>query len=207
MALNVCRKTHEDLFLGGHPKKRSSWSLWEKIVGKSYTKTFRTSLGKFGEKSFAFQIFACSYTYVCGSMTGSYCSLKVCNITIQHSALACSSRRNDILQVICGILFCYDMLRKALIMWRRRTQRSLQLRAVVRWGRADELDTELHTVHAGTEPDIFVWGATGGVSFAIRGAVNGLCRTFRERPEKFWGGHWGGPGKNLRGQRPPLAPP
>ena len=30
-------------------------------------------------------------------------------------------------------------------------------------------------------------GATGGASFATRGAVNGLCRTFRKRPEKFWG--------------------
>jgi len=25
-------------------------------------------------------------------------------------------------------------------------------------------------------------GATGGASFATRGAVNGLCRTFRKRP-------------------------
>jgi len=25
-------------------------------------------------------------------------------------------------------------------------------------------------------------GATGGPSFAARGAVNGLCRTFRKRP-------------------------
>jgi len=40
-------------------------------------------------------------------------------------------------------------------------------------------------------------GATGGASFATRGAVNGLCRTFRKRPtpaawrhpEKF-GGQW-----------------
>jgi len=30
-------------------------------------------------------------------------------------------------------------------------------------------------------------GATGGASFATRRAVNGLCRTFRKRPEKFWG--------------------
>jgi len=40
---------------------------------------------------------------------------------------------------------------------------------------------------AGAEPDIFIWGAAGGASFATRGAVNGLCRTFRKRPEKFWG--------------------
>ena len=111
-------------------------------------KNFSDKFGEIRGKSFALQKFACSYTYACGSMTGSYCSLKACNITIQHSTLACSGRRNDILQVICGILFCYDMRRKALIMWRRSTQRSLQLRAVVRWGRADELDTELHTVHA-----------------------------------------------------------
>jgi len=34
----------------------------------------------------------------------------------------------------------------------------------------------------GAEPDIFIWGATGGASFATRGAVNGLCRTFGKRP-------------------------
>jgi len=47
-------------------------------------------------------------------------------------------------------------------------------------------------------------GATGGASFATRGAVNGLCRTFRETYSsgmtsrgKFWGGQakfWGGSG-------------
>jgi len=52
MAPNVCRKTHEDLF-GGHTKKMSSWSMWEKIYRQSRTKTFRASLGKFGQKSFA----------------------------------------------------------------------------------------------------------------------------------------------------------
>jgi len=36
----------------------------------------------------------------------------------------------------------------------------------------------------------------GGASFATRGAVNGLCSTFRKRPEKFWGG-----------SGTPLAPP
>ena len=41
-------------------------------------------------------------------------------------------------------------------------------------------------------------GATGGASFATRGAVNGLCRTFRKRPEKCWG-----PGKILGGSGPP----
>jgi len=49
-------------------------------------------------------------------------------------------------------------------------------------------------------------GATGGASFATRGAVNGLCRTFRKRPEKFWGGHWGGQEKFWGGSGP-LAPP
>jgi len=27
----------------------------------------------------------------------------------------------------------------------------------------------------GAEPDILIWGATGGASFATKGAVNGLC--------------------------------
>ena len=48
-------------------------------------------------------------------------------------------------------------------------------------------------------------GATGGASFATRGAVNGLCRTFRKRPEKFWGSTEG-PGKIFGGKWPPLAP-
>ena len=46
-------------------------------------------------------------------------------------------------------------------------------------------------------------GATGGASFATRGAVNGLCRTFRKRPEKFWGGQ----AKFLGGSGPPWHPP
>ena len=52
-------------------------------------------------------------------------------------------------------------------------------------------------------------GATGGASFATRGAVNGLCRTFRKRPEKFCGAT-GGPGKIWGESGPPgtpLAPP
>jgi len=64
---------------------------------------------------------------------------------------------------------------------------------------------------AGAEPDIFILGGgTGGASFATRGAVNGLCRTFRKRPENFWGGHWGGQAKFWGGSGPPgtsLAPP
>jgi len=56
-----------------------------------------------------------------------------------------------------------------------------------------------------------LWGATGGASFATRGAVNGLCKTFRKRPKKF-GGALGGSGKILGGSGPPcpwhpLAPP
>jgi len=43
-------------------------------------------------------------------------------------------------------------------------------------------------------------GATGGASFATRGAVSGLCRTFKKRPEKFW---WAR--QNFGGQWPPLA--
>ena len=58
---------------------------------------------------------------------------------------------------------------------------------------------------AGVEPDIFIWGATGGASFATRGAVKGLCRTFRRRPEKFWEAT-GGPGKILGGSAPPGTP-
>ena len=49
-------------------------------------------------------------------------------------------------------------------------------------------------------------GATGGASFATRGAVNGLCRTFKKRPEKFWGGT-GGVRQNFGGAVTPLATP
>ena len=56
-------------------------------------------------------------------------------------------------------------------------------------------------------------GATGGASFATRGAVNGLCRTFRKRPtpvawrhaENF-AGPLGGAGKILGGSGPPGTP-
>jgi len=53
------------------------------------------------------------------------------------------------------------------------------------------------------------WGATGGASFAARGAVDGLCRTFRKRPTER-DLILGGPGKILGGSGPPwhpLAPP
>ena len=49
-------------------------------------------------------------------------------------------------------------------------------------------------------------GATGGARFATRGAVNGLCRTFRKRPGKFLGGHCGGSGPPGTPLAPPLAP-
>ena len=52
-------------------------------------------------------------------------------------------------------------------------------------------------------------GATGGASFATRGAVNGLCRTFRKRPTERYlilMGLLRGPGKILGGQCPPPAP-
>ena len=72
-------------------------------------------------------------------------------------------------------------------------------------------------LYAGAEPDIFIWGATWGASFATRGAVNGLCRTFRKRPtpvswrhaENF-GGAAGGQAKFWGAVAPPgtpLAPP
>jgi len=48
-------------------------------------------------------------------------------------------------------------------------------------------------------------GATGGASFATRGAVNGLCRTFRKRPEQFWGAT-GGARQNFWEEVAPLAP-
>ena len=49
-------------------------------------------------------------------------------------------------------------------------------------------------------------GATGGASFATRGAVNGLCRTFRKRPEKFLGGHWGARQNFWEAVAPPGTP-
>jgi len=67
--------------------------------------------------------------------------------------------------------------------------------------------TTIQLVEAtGAEPDIFTWGATGGASFATRGAVNGLCRTLKKKPEKFWGGTRGAR-QNFGGQWSPLEPP
>jgi len=62
---------------------------------------------------------------------------------------------------------------------------------------------------AGAEPDIFIGGGTGGASFATRGAVNGLCRTFRKRPTErdlILGVPLGGQAK-FWGAVAPLAPP
>jgi len=53
-------------------------------------------------------------------------------------------------------------------------------------------------------------GATGGASFATRGAVNGLCRTFRKRPTErdlILGEPLGGPGKIFGRKWPPCHPP
>ena len=63
-----------------------------------------------------------------------------------------------------------------------------------------------YQVHPGMEPDIFIWGATGGASFATRGAVNGLCRTFKKRPAER-DLMFGGSGKNMGGSGPPWHPP
>jgi len=49
------QKPNEDLFLfwGGHTKKGLHDLCDRKFVGRSRTKSFRASLGKFGQKSFA----------------------------------------------------------------------------------------------------------------------------------------------------------
>jgi len=68
----------------------------------------------------------------------------------------------------------------------------------------------MHICNQGRSQTFSFGGATGGASFATRGAVNGLCRTFRKRPEKFWGGYWGGQSKFWGGSGAPgtpLAPP
>jgi len=53
MAPRVCRKTHEDFTLEVTPKKELHDLCGRKFVGKIAQKTFRASLGKFGQKSFA----------------------------------------------------------------------------------------------------------------------------------------------------------
>jgi len=49
-------------------------------------------------------------------------------------------------------------------------------------------------------------GATGGASFATK-ELSMVCVGLSERDLKNFGGANGGPGKNLGGQWPPLAPP
>jgi len=63
---------------------------------------------------------------------------------------------------------------------------------------------ELSMVCVGlSERDLKIFGGTtGGARFATRGAVNGLCRTFRKRPENFWGDQ-----AKFWGAVAPLAPP
>ena len=69
------------------------------------------------------------------------------------------------------------------------------------------------TTHQGRSQTFSFGGATGGASFATRGAVNGLCRTFRKRPtpvawrhaENFRGAT-GGSRQNLGGHWPPWHP-
>jgi len=53
-------------------------------------------------------------------------------------------------------------------------------------------------------------GATGGASFATRGAVSGLCRTsvqWHDVTRKILGGHWGGQAKFWGGSCAPWHPP
>ena len=52
--------------------------------------------------------------------------------------------------------------------------------------------------------NLHLGAATGGASVVTREAVNGLCRIFRKRPEKFWVSTWG-QAKFLVGSDP-LAP-
>ena len=59
MAPEVCRKSHEDPFRRSHQIGLHDL-CGRAFVGKSYTKAFRESLGKFGQKSFAHQKFPCS---------------------------------------------------------------------------------------------------------------------------------------------------
>jgi len=64
MAPNVCEKTNKSFFQSSHQKRSSVHDFCgKKFVSKSRTTTFRTSLGKSGQKSYAPQNFACSCTY------------------------------------------------------------------------------------------------------------------------------------------------
>jgi len=66
----------------------------------------------------------------------------------------------------------------------------------------------------GAKPDILILGATGGASFATRGAVNGLClialnnfNAVAWRHAENFGRPLGGPGKIFGGSVPPWHPP
>jgi len=62
MALKICIKTYEDLFLEVAPKRGLHDLRGRKFKGKSYTKNFSGKFGEIRAKSFAPQKFACSYT-------------------------------------------------------------------------------------------------------------------------------------------------
>ena len=70
MTPKVCRKTNEDKFIFVKRKK---------TVGKRCTTTFWTSLGKFGQKSFAPQKFACSCTYLNATFAAASLVPSCCN--------------------------------------------------------------------------------------------------------------------------------
>ena len=63
MAPTICIKIHEDLFFRAYTKKKSSWSLWEKICRQKLHKNISGKFGEIRAKSFAPQKFACSYTW------------------------------------------------------------------------------------------------------------------------------------------------
>jgi len=86
----------------------------------------------------------------------------------------------------------------------------------LQWARS-KLEKTQEGPTQGRSQTISFGGATGGATFATRGAVNGLCRTFRKIPtpvawrhaENF-GGATGGPGTIFGGSGSPwhpLAPP
>ena len=75
------------------------------------------------------------------------------------------------------------------------------------WIRANKLSINYNQ---GRSQTFSFGGATGGASFATRGAVNGLCRTsmqWHDVTRKILGGTLEGPGKILGGQWLPMEPP
>jgi len=59
--------------------------------------------------------------------------------------------------------------------------RTLLLNTII-WQGAYNQAVAPHITRQGRSQTFSFGGATGGASFATRGAVNGLCRTFRKRP-------------------------